>query len=126
VRFLSLEEVLFIHQDQIAYYGGSPELRDQGLLESAIAQPMATFGGEELHADLFDKAAAYIFHIGSNHPCVDGNKRAGLASALVFLELNGPIIEDPEESLYELVLRTATGNSSKETISLALRHLAGK
>jgi death-on-curing protein len=126
VRFLSLEEVLFIHQDQIANYGGSPEIRDEGLLESAIAQPMTTFGGQELHPSVFDKAAAYLFHICSNHPFVDGNKRTALASALVFLELNNITIEDPEDSLYDIVIRIATGNSSKEMLSIALRHLAEK
>jgi death-on-curing protein len=126
VRFLSLEEVLFIHQDQIANYGGSPEIRDEGLLESAITQPMTTFGGQELHPSVFDKAAAYLFHICSNHPFVDGNKRTALASALVFLELNNITIEDPEDSLYDIVIRIATGNSSKEMLSIALRHLAEK
>lgn len=126
MRFLSLEEVLFIHQDQIANYGGSPEIRDEGLLESAIAQPMTTFGGQELHPSVFDKAAAYLFHICSNHPFVDGNKRTALASALVFLELNNITIEDPEDSLYDIVIRIATGNSSKEMLSIALRHLAEK
>lgn len=126
MRFLSLEEVLFIHQDQIANYGGSPEIRDEGLLESAITQPMTTFGGQELHPSVFDKAAAYLFHICSNHPFVDGNKRTALASALVFLELNNITIEDPEDSLYDIVIRIATGNSSKEMLSIALRHLAEK
>lgn len=126
MRFLSLEEVLFIHEDQIANYGGSPEIRDQGLLESAIAQPMATFAGQELHPNVFDKAAAYLFHICSNHPFVDGNKRTALAAALVFLELNDVAIEDPEDSLYDIVIQIATGNSSKQILSLALRRLAGK
>ncbi len=123
MRFLTLEEVLFIHEDQILNYGGSPEIRDQGLLESAIAQPMATFGDQDLHPDVFDKAAAYLFHICSNHPFVDGNKRTALASSLVFLELNGIVIEDPEELLYEIVIQVATGGSSKETIAQAFRRL---
>jgi death-on-curing protein len=87
---------------------------------------MTTFGGQELHPSVFDKAAAYLFHICSNHPFVDGNKRTALASALVFLELNNITIEDPEDSLYDIVIRIATGNSSKEMLSIALRHLAEK
>ena len=69
----------------MARYGGLPGLRDEGLLESAVAQAVATFGGEYLHNDIFQMAAAYLFHIVQNHPFVDGNKRAGAAAAVVFL-----------------------------------------
>ena len=123
MRFLSIEEVLFIHEDQISNYGGSTEIRDIALLESALAQPAATFDSVELHPNVFDKAAAYLFHICSNHPFVDGNKRTALASSLVFLELNGIIIEDPDELLYDIVIQAAKGDSSKEIISEAFRRL---
>ena len=71
---LTLDEVLEIHRDQLARYGGSQGIRDLGLLQSALAQPPATFGGQFLHADLFETAAAYLLHIVQNHPFVDGNK----------------------------------------------------
>ena len=123
MRYLSIEEVLFIHEDQIANYGGSADIRDRKLLESAITQPAATFDSNELHPGVFDKAAAYLFHICGNHPFVDGNKRTSLATALVFLELNGVIIEDPDQELYQIVMQVATGSSSKEIIASALRRL---
>ncbi len=88
-QFLIVEDVLEIHEMQLERYGGGDGLRDQGLLESAVAQPQATFGGEFVHDGLLSMAAAYLFHIVSNHPFLDGNKRAGLLAALVFLDLNG-------------------------------------
>ncbi|MFN5897887.1 MAG: type II toxin-antitoxin system death-on-curing family toxin, partial [Planctomyces sp.] len=86
--FLTVSDVLESHQCQIEIYGGSPGIRDRGLLESAIAQPQTTFGGQYLHADVFEMAAAYLYHLVMNHPFVDGNKRVGLEAALVFLEIN--------------------------------------
>src|SRR6476661_4333770 len=87
--FLTLQEVLDLQTHQIARYGGSMGVRDLGLLESALAMPQAQFGGEFLHEDIYMMAAAYLFHITKNHPFVDGNKRAGLATMILFLNLNG-------------------------------------
>lgn len=122
--FLGVEDVLFLHADQIERYGGEHGVRDLGLLESAIAQPRAAFGGEVLHADVFDMAAAYLFHIIQNHPFLDGNKRAGAVAALVFLDLNGITIAAPEGSLYDLTLAVATGRASKLQIAEFLRQHA--
>jgi death-on-curing protein len=102
--FLSLEDVLTLHADQVALYGGDHGVRDLGLLESAIAQPQATFGGEFLHKDLFEMAAAYLFHIVQNHPFLDGNKRTGAVAAMVFLDLNGVEITAPKGSVYEVTM----------------------
>src|SRR5437773_1714108 len=88
-RFLTLEEVLELHHESLARYGGAAGLRERHLLLSALAQPEASFGGVFLHADVFEMAAAYLFHLAQNHPFVDGNKRIALASALAFLHLNG-------------------------------------
>jgi death on curing protein len=85
VIFLSLDDILESHQNQIDTYGGGQGIRDIGLLESAIAQPEACFGGQFLHADVFEMAAAYLYHLVMNHPFVDGNKRVGLEAALIFL-----------------------------------------
>jgi death-on-curing protein len=82
--FLDVEDVLLIHEEQLAKYGGAEGLRDAGLLESAVAMPSATAGGELAHDDLFAMAAAYAFHIAQNQPFVDGNKRTGLLAAIVF------------------------------------------
>ncbi len=122
--FLTLEEVLDLHALQLARYGGGEGLRDLGLLESALAQPRATFGGEYVHASLWEMAAAYLFHIVSNHPFVDGNKRAGLLAALVFLDINGVSLLRGSETLYELTLSVASGSTTKAEVAKTLQRLA--
>lgn len=122
--FLSLEDALDIHARQLNRFGGAAGLRDRGLLESALAQPQTSFSGQYLHADLYEMSAAYLFHIVSNHPFVDGNKRAGLLCALVFLRLNGVEILDSGESLYRLTYDTAAGLLDKPKIADHLRRLA--
>jgi death on curing protein len=114
--FLSLEDVLDLHADQVDLYGGEHGVRDLGLLESAVAQPRATFGGEFLHKSVFEMAAAYLFHIVENHPFLDGNKRTGAVAALVFLDLNGAEIDAPKGSLYDLTMAVATGQAGKPEI----------
>jgi death on curing protein len=84
-RFLKLSEILLAHEIQIARFGGMGGIRDEGLLESALAQPEATFNGELLHSTIHDQAAAYLYHIAKNHPFVDGNKRTAFAAMDVFL-----------------------------------------
>ena len=79
--------------------------------------PEASFGAQELHETLHEKAAAYLFHLVKNHPFVDGNKRIGLASALVFLRLNGVTIEAADDDLVGLVLDVAAGGASKARVS---------
>jgi death-on-curing protein len=119
--FLGLDEVLEIHADQIRRYGGNPGIRDAALLESAVSTPQAGFGGRYLHADLFEMAAAYLFHIVRDHPFVDGNKRAGAASALVFLKLNGIDIRISNPVLAKLVLDVAQGRTGKAAIAEVFR-----
>jgi death-on-curing protein len=123
--FLDVDDVLEIHASQIAAHGGSEGLRDRGLLESAIAQPMAQFGGQFLHEDLFEMAAALHFSLVMNHPFVDGNKRAALLAALTFLDLNGYPIEQPCPSLVNFTLGVAAGTISKDQVAAILRLLAG-
>ena len=84
-KFLTLDDVIEIHGEMIARYGGSDGIRDKGLLESAVATPQASFGGDYVHTDVFEMAAAYLFHIVKNHPFIDGNKRTGAMAAFVFL-----------------------------------------
>lgn len=123
--FLTFDDALESHAEQIAVYGGSEGIRDAALLESALAQPEATFQGEFLHADLFEMAGAYLFHLVQNHPFLDGNKRVGLETALLFLEVNGVSIETTDESLVDLVLQTAQGLLPKQRIAEFLRtHVA--
>jgi death-on-curing protein len=115
--FLSVEDVLGLHADQVALYGGNHGVRDMGLLESAVAQPQATFGGEYLHKDLFEMAAAYLFHIVRNHPFLDGNKRTGAVAALVFLDVNGVEADAPKGSVYDLTMSVAMGQADKAQIA---------
>jgi death-on-curing protein len=122
--FLTPEEVLDIHEMQLKRIGGGAGIRDQGLLESALAQPPATFDGQFIHEDVFAMAAAYLFHIVRNHPFVDGNKRVGLLSALVFLDLNGLTLEHGSEALYELTMATAEGRVDKAHVTSELRRIA--
>lgn len=86
---LTARQVLFLHSRLIEETGGSHGVRDPGLLESAVARPWATFGGEDLHPGLIPKAAALLDGLIRNHPFVDGNKRTAIAAAGVFLERNG-------------------------------------
>jgi death-on-curing protein len=119
--FLTLDEVLEIHTDQIARYGGLAGLRDAGLLQSALAQPQATFGGQFLHTDLFEMAAAYLFHAVQNHPFIDGNKRVGAVAALVFLQLNDCDVKLTNPELESLVLSVAQGQTEKAAIAQYFR-----
>lgn len=123
-EFLRVDDVLQIHQDQIDRYGGSPDLRDPGLLASAADAPQATFNGNYLHKDIFEMAAAYLFHIVQNHPFVDGNKRTGAAAALVFLDLNGIELEIEDDTLADHVLAVAQGRVSKSEVATFLRQHA--
>ena len=123
-RFLTLAEVLSILQDQTTRYGGEFGVRDLGLVSSAIAVPRASFGGQPLHGDLFGMAAAYAFHLCQNHPFVGGNKRVALASALVFLDLNGIRITDPKGTLHPLMMAVARGEKGKSEIAYTLRELS--
>ncbi len=117
MQFLSLDDILESHQFQIESYGGSPGIREIGLLESAIAQPQASFGGQFLHADVYEMAAAYLYHLVMNHPFVDGNKRVGLEAALIFLEINNAPVKASDEDLVELVLKTTLGQVCKRDIA---------
>ena len=119
--FLTLDEMLGIHADQIRRYGGRPGLRDLGLLQSALAMPETTFEGEFLHGTVFEKAAAYLFHLTRTDPFVDGNKRTALMSAMVFLGLNGQRLEVEPGALYELVDGVPAGSADKAEVSVFLR-----
>lgn len=119
--FLSLEDVLELHEDQINRYGGSLGIRDLGLLLSAIEMPKATFAGQFLHEDLYAMSAAYLFHIVQNHPFIDGNKRAGLAAAIAFLRFNNLKMTTDNSILTSMVLAVAQGQLGKEAIADFLR-----
>ena len=122
--FLTLEEILAIHEDRVRKYGGSSGVRDLGLLQSAIGTVTATFGGEFLHHTIFEMAAAYLFHICRNHPFLDGNKRTALACAIAFLGLNNKKIRAEEDALYDLVIGVAEGRITKAEVAVFLQENA--
>lgn len=120
-RFLSFDQVLKLHANQIENYGGQHGVRDRGLLESALAQPAATFGDQFLCADLYEMAAAYLYHIVCNHPFLDGNKRAGAVAALVFLEANRIELTASEDDYADMVIAVAEGRMAKAEVAAFLR-----
>ncbi len=124
-EFLDLDEVLEIHALQLAHFGGLEGVRDRGLLESALEQPRATAFGEFLHGDLFEMAAAYLFHVVKNRAFMDGNKRTALLSALIFLDINGISIDREDNRLYELTLAAAGGRIDKPEIAEQLKTITG-
>lgn len=119
--FLRLDEVVEIHGDQIDRYGGHTGIRDLGLLESAVAMPAASFGGDYLQSDIYEMAAACLFHIVQNHPFLDGNKRTGAVSAYVFLLMNGIELRCDEEAFEKMILSVAEGKADKAIIAQFFR-----
>ena len=122
--FLQTHHVLAIHSRQLERFGGSPGVRDLGLLESALAQPPAQFAGEFLHEDLFAMGAAYLFHMVKNHPFVDGNKRTGLVATLVFLLINNVNMPAADPRFYEITMAVAEGRLDKMAVADLLRQAA--
>ena len=119
--FLTLDEILAIHRDQIARYGGSEGVRDWMMLQSALAMPAAAYGGQFLHSDLCEMAAACLFHLVQNHPFIDGNKRVGAVAADVFLALNHVRLTADQDAYAEMVLSVARGETPKSAVAEFLR-----
>lgn len=128
IRYLNVEAVKAIHEEVLAAHGGSAGLRDNGLLESAVAAPQASFGGEVLIKNTVEIAAAYLYYLCGNHPFVDGNKRTALAACLVFLEGN-ELLPDADfpvkdvDAWETLVLDVASGKLDRESTTKGLRRL---
>jgi death-on-curing protein len=120
VKYLSAEQVLFIHSRLIDRTGGRHGIRDLGLLQSAVARPAASFGGEDLYPDIFHKAASFLESLIRNHPFVDGNKRTAITAAALMLEQNGCRFRASPEELERFTIRMAAG---KETLIKAVQWL---
>ena len=116
MQFLSVDDVLAIHENTIAHEGGLAGIRDPGLLESAVMMPQQQFGGQYLHQGRAAMAAAYLFHIANNHAFHDGNKRTAALAALVFLEVNGAESLPPPDELEEITMRVAASQCGKEEL----------
>ncbi len=117
LQFLCVEDVLRIHRRMIDEFGGSPTLRDPGLLESAVMMPAARMGGEYLHNSAPVMAAAYLFHLCKNHPFLDGNKRTSLATAEIFLLLNGLRLDASNKEVEALTRGVAEGRATKDEVT---------
>jgi death on curing protein len=121
INFLSLDEILAIHHDQIERYGGSHGIRDLDLLMSALSRPQATFAGSDLYPDLFSKASALIHSLILNHPFVDGNKRTAIVSTARFLFINGFMLKMSEKELVNLPLKINSKSFDQDEISSWLK-----
>ncbi len=116
IKFLDKGTILAFHRDQVKIYGGKQGIRDEGLLESALAQPQASFEGEYVHNSIFEMAAAYGFHICKNHPFFDGNKRTALVAVYTFLYVNGYRLVADKKSIYAVMIDLANGKLEKEEL----------
>lgn len=125
LHYLSAADVLRIHRDTLEHEGGIAGIRDLGLLESAVATPRQVLFGVVLHAGLASKAAAYLYHIVSNHPFADGNKRAGAMAALVFLHANGATSLPEPDELERVTLDVAASRMSKAELVAWMKSRVG-
>jgi len=119
--YLSLDQILALHKAQIDEYGGAHGVRERGGLESAIARPRMTFGGEDLYPGIADKGAALWHSLVMNHPFVDGNKRIGAMAAEFFLGLNGIDLLAGDEELVDTTMAVARGEMSAEALAIWIR-----
>lgn len=117
IHFISVISAIQIHDELIETYGGAKGIRDYGLLLSALEMPKSSFDGRDLHTTLFDKAAAYLFHVVKNHPFIDGNKRTAAALSLTFLTVNDVRLEFDMADFEEIVVATAESLFSKKEIT---------
>ncbi len=121
MRFLTLGEVVVLHRAILVATGGAEGIRDLNALESALAQPKATFDGTDLYPTVVDKASALAFGLAMNHPFVDGNKRIAHAAMAVFLDLNGLAIEADVDEQERLMLDLAAGQLPRHALTDWLR-----
>ncbi len=121
VTYITLDEVLAIHDDMVERYGGSFGIRDLGLIQSAIARPQASFGGQDLYPTLIDKAAALFHSLIFNHAFADGNKRTSLTSTARFLHLNGYELKADQEELINFPLKVENKHLDIEQIAKWLK-----
>ncbi len=117
MRYLTLDEALAVYDRVMRISGGGIGILDMGALKSALAQPRMTFGGEDLYTSLTQKAAALGFSLIQNHPFVDGNKRAGHAVMELFLILNGQEINASSDEQYDIILKVASGELTRDAFA---------
>jgi death on curing protein len=113
---IAIDDIVELHRKSIIDFGGSQGIRDSGLLESAIARPFQTYGGEDLYPTVFEKAAALGESLVINHPFVDGNKRTGMLAMLSLLIESGYRFTASADELYDFIINISTGSLSFEAI----------
>ena len=121
MKILTKRQILLLHSELAEESGGSSELRDEGLLDSAISAPFQSFGGIDLYPDIILKAARLGFGLIKNHPFVDGNKRIGAHAMIAFLEVNSISLEYEDDELIEIILSVASGVSLDEDLVVWLK-----
>ena len=127
MQYLTLSEVLEVHRQIMAQSGGAEGLMHLPALESALAQPQMTFGGEDLYPTVVDKAAVLGYTLIKNHPFLDGNKRTGHAAMEVFLVLNGYEIRATVDEQERVILQVAASEIDREEFTTWLRaHVVAK
>lgn len=125
MKILTKSQIIRMHKDLIAASGGSPEIRDEGMLDSALNAPFQSFGGADLYPTVLEKAARLGFGLIKNHPFVDGNKRIGTHTMVVFLALNHIDLVYDDKELINLILDIAIGSrSEKQLLNWLQAHLA--
>lgn len=122
IEYLTIEQVIELHDEMLKRYGGLPGIRNKNLLWSAIDAPKAAMFGQEMYPSVYEKAAAYLYHLVCNHPFNDANKRISFTVTLVFLEVNNAKQAFKIEDLEDLVIEVAKGKETKERITRFLKY----
>ena len=117
MKYLYPKQLIYLAQRIIEESGGTAGLRDEGLLESAVYRPQATFGGQDLYPDLFTKVAVLGHSIIKNHPFVDGNKRVGFEAMRLMLRLNGYDLRASIEEKFKFVIEIAEGKLNERALA---------
>lgn len=117
LAWITKAQLLTMHDEQLAEHGGAQGLRDEGLLESALARPKNLLAYADSRPSLHQLAAAYMSGIARNHPFVDGNKRTAMLAGFVFLELNGWFVNATQEDAYLVTLDLAAGRLTEEELA---------
>ena len=125
MNMLTKQQILLLHTQLIRQSGGTDGVRDEGMLDSAISQPLQTFDNMELYPGIVDKAVRLGYGLITNHPFVDGNKRIGTHAMLVTLDINGIELQYQDEDLIQLILKIASGKADDHVLrTWVLAHIA--
>ena len=125
MNMLTKQQILLLHSQLIRQSGGSDNIRNEGMLDSAISQPFQTFDDMELYPSIVDKAVRLGYGLITNHPFVDGNKRIGTHALLVTLDINGIELQYQDDDLIQLILKIASGKADDRVLrTWVLAHIA--